>query len=242
MMVGGGVSSLLARAKRKLKKTVANLGVRKPESFGLNQLDVKLASYVNFRRGFFVEAGANDGVAQSNTLYLERYRSWKGLLIEPVPELMLKCRSNRPTAIVEQCALVNSDFPEGAIEMEFCNLMSVVRGSGGIFASDEAHIAAGRQYLKPGEVPYTVKVPARTLTSVLDAHGIRRVDLLSLDVEGYEGDALRGINFERHAPRYILVEANNVADVEDALGNRYELLVQLSKHDRLYRLRMDKRS
>ena len=32
--------------------------------------------------GFYIEAGANNGVAQSNTLELEK-RGWSGLLIEP---------------------------------------------------------------------------------------------------------------------------------------------------------------
>ena len=33
--------------------------------------------------GFFVEAGAWDGVYLSNTLFLERQRNWTGILIEP---------------------------------------------------------------------------------------------------------------------------------------------------------------
>jgi hypothetical protein len=31
-------------------------------------------------RGFFVEAGAHDGVDISNTLYLEKKLGWRGLL------------------------------------------------------------------------------------------------------------------------------------------------------------------
>ena len=33
--------------------------------------------------GFFIEAGAYDGLFQSNTLYLENQRNWTGLLVEP---------------------------------------------------------------------------------------------------------------------------------------------------------------
>jgi hypothetical protein len=71
---------------------------------------------------------------------------------------------------------------------------------------------------------------------VLRAHGIERVDLLSLDVEGFEGQVLRGLNFHRYAPRYIVIEVNDLNDVENALENRYDLLAVLSHHDRLYRL------
>jgi len=33
--------------------------------------------------GFFVEAGAWDGVYLSNSLFFERVRNWTGILIEP---------------------------------------------------------------------------------------------------------------------------------------------------------------
>ena len=92
-------------------------------SFALNALDLQLAGKVRKRRGFFVEAGANDGVSQSNTLYFERYLGWRGLLIEPIPELWEKCRRNRPKAIVEKCALVSLNYPEREIDMRYCNLL-----------------------------------------------------------------------------------------------------------------------
>jgi hypothetical protein len=38
------------------------------------------------RDGFFIEAGAHDGVEASNTLYLEKKMGWKGLLVEPNPD------------------------------------------------------------------------------------------------------------------------------------------------------------
>ena len=37
------------------------------------------------KRGFFVEAGANDGERASNTLWMEEKMGWTGLLIEPDP-------------------------------------------------------------------------------------------------------------------------------------------------------------
>ena len=38
------------------------------------------------RDGFFVEAGAHNGVEASNTLYFEKKMGWKGLLVEPNPD------------------------------------------------------------------------------------------------------------------------------------------------------------
>ena len=52
----------------------------------LNYIDDKLEKYLDFRNGFFVEAGAYDGVDQSNTYYLEKEKGWNGILIEPIFE------------------------------------------------------------------------------------------------------------------------------------------------------------
>ena len=38
------------------------------------------------RNGFFIEAGAHDGVDISNTLYLEKQLGWTGILVEPNPD------------------------------------------------------------------------------------------------------------------------------------------------------------
>ena len=97
----------------------------------LTSLDIKLAEQLQYRGGYFVEAGGNDGISQSNTAYFERYLGWKGLLIEPIPDLAARCKANRPQAIVECCALVAKDFPNSVVEMHYCNLMSLVRGARG---------------------------------------------------------------------------------------------------------------
>jgi hypothetical protein len=63
------------------------------------------------------------------------------------------------------------------------------------------------------------------------------IDLLSLDVEGFELSALRGLDFSRHQPRFILVEARYREEVHEFLSGLYELLAELSCRDLLYRLR-----
>lgn len=222
---------------RATRPLLERTGVLRPATFGLDGLDRKLLKYINYRSGIFVEAGANDGLSQSNTVYFERYLGWRGLLVEPLPDLAAKCRTNRPDSIVEQCALVAGRDTRNTVEMTHCNLMSLVDGAWGSAQADLAHIERGQKYLREGDVVRNVLVPASTLTVLLERHNFNHVDLLSLDVEGFEPQALLGLDFDKIAPKWILVEANHPEAVEAALRGRYGLIAELSHHDRLYCLK-----
>ena len=41
--------------------------------------------FKQIKNGFFIEAGADDFVKSSNSLYFEQKYNWTGLLVEPVP-------------------------------------------------------------------------------------------------------------------------------------------------------------
>src|SRR5262245_53916520 len=94
------------RFVRRLAETV---GSDRYSHVALNDLDRKLARYLDYHDGFFVEAGANDGIRQSNTYWFERFRGWRGILVEGVPELVAAARRNRPGARVFEAALVAND-------------------------------------------------------------------------------------------------------------------------------------
>jgi FkbM family methyltransferase len=203
--------------------------------YGLDGLDRKLEPYIDFDNGIFVEAGANDGETQSNTAYFARHRGWRGLLIEPIPELAALCRVVRPESTVENCALVASDADGRSVPMTYCGLMSVVDGGWSDPAAERAHVETGRQI--QSLTTYRVEVPGRSLSSLLDQHGLAHVDLLSLDVEGFERQALEGLDIQRHRPGFILVEARFREQIDELLLPYYEAAAQLSHHDVLYRAR-----
>lgn len=203
-------------------------------SFGLNSLDLKLEPYLSgIKNGFFVEAGASDGVNQSNTLFFEKEHGWRGLLVEAIPELAEKCRSNRPAAIVENAALISKDFREPAVTMRYAGLMSVVKGGMLTKTEEDEHVRIGLKRLNAES--REISVPAGTLTGILEKHGISKIDFLSLDVEGYELQALQGLDFGKYRPSYILVEARYKDDIDSFMKSvGYNEIAKLSHHDYLY--------
>lgn len=214
----------LKRARRSLCEAVGVLRYSRP---ALHAIDRQLERHLDFDAGVFIEAGANDGVRQSNTYYFEKIRGWTGLLVEPVPELAAECRRNRRGPVIE-AALAATDVPGATVDLHVAGLMSTVAGALGDAAATARHLELARVQRDLPE-PRCVRVPARTLSAVITAAGLARpIDLLSLDVEGAELEALRGLDLARHAPRFICVEAREPAAVAALLGRRYELVTVLS--------------
>jgi FkbM family methyltransferase len=212
------------------------LGSDKYSRPSLNDLDHKLEGYLDFKGGFFIEVGANDGFSQSNTYYFERMKDWKGILIEPIPALYQRCRRTRKRSAVYQCALVSAQYQQDSITMTYANLMSLVQGARKSTSGDQDHVDRGVEIQREVTAPYQVTVPAQTLTSILDEEGVSSIDLLSVDVEGYEYDVLQGLDLSRYRPRYILVEANYYDEINSYLTeNGYSTVDRLSEHDILYR-------
>ena len=220
--------SNLLESLRGLKRRITG---EKAPSYALDNLDHRLEPFLDFRDGFFVEAGANDGVQQSNTLYFERHKGWTGLLIEPIPDLAEKCRQNRPDCIVEHAALVAGDYPEDTVELRYCDLMSVVKGGLESEERELEHVEKGEQFLREDEEIHQVSSPARTLSSILLSHDIQEIDLLTLDVEGYEAQALKGLDFQRHRPKNILIEVREFGEIKDVISEHYRHLATLAVHD-----------
>jgi FkbM family methyltransferase len=222
----------LGRARRRALERRGSYRYSHP---ALHEMDRKLDAIIDRDAGFFVEAGGHDGYTQSNTYFLERVRGWRGMLVEPMPEMAAEARRNRPASHVFQCALVALDHPGGQVEMEFGDLFSTVR---------EGRADAQGSWVSNGLVlgwrDHRVElVPARALSQLLDEFGVSEIDLLSLDVEGYEPQALRGLDLSRHAPAWILVEMHDLQAGREAigeiLGDRYVEHELLSPLDVLYR-------
>ena len=161
--------------------------------------------------GFFIEAGANDGIAQSTTIRLDK-SSWSGLLVEPSPQAFERLVENRKDAILANVALVGDDsvsalrgtFADGSL-MGTADPKLVLRDP----AKPRTRFAVVMKRLrKRARVKPKIRmksVPATTLDKLLAEHSIREVDLFVLDVEGFELEVLRGFGFSPK-PRVVVIE------------------------------------
>ncbi len=198
---------------------------------GLHGIDAKLDRYLPQGTGVFVEVGAFDGYRYSNTYFLERFRGWHGVLIEPIPESFRRCVRERPRSQVFNYALVAPGGPS-TLTMSFGGPLSAERSKPRLKTELDPGICYG------WEETYEVTVPARSLTAVLEEAAVKSIDFLALDVEGAEVDALRGLDLDRYAPRYLLVETNGAQQaIADILAPRFLFVEHFSENDAFYRRR-----
>ena len=206
--------------------------------FGLNDLDKKMEQFINFDGGFFVEIGANDGVTQSNTLYFERYRGWRGVLVEPSQMNFFKCRANRAPETKTYCAAcVPFGYAERFVPITYSNLMSVSELPGSDLPDVGQHLQVSRQFLQPYEDVFTFGAEARTLNDILiHAQAPSSIDFFSLDVEGVELPVLQGVDHEKFRFKNLLIECRAPQRMNEYLqANGYRFDQALSQHDYLFR-------
>ena len=181
----------------------------------INNLDKKLLKYLNFKDGFYIECGANDGINQSNTWFFEKSLNWRGILIEPNKKIFEELKKNRSSKnIFENVALVSESFSK-KIYLTNNNLESKVTGN-----IDNNNI----------------EVFTSTLNHILKKNKIYKINLFSLDVEGYEVEVLKGLNLNFFDIDYILIETNDFDKINFMLKNcNYRFEEKLSFHDYLFK-------
>jgi FkbM family methyltransferase len=153
-----------------------------------NGVDDFLLSELAIDKGYACDVGANNGRSGSNTLLLEE-KGWIVLCIEPNPLLETDGRGCRKLWRQVACGAVDED------EREFLSV------GGHPYAS-----YSGLELRYGGTSTTEISVKVRTLDRLLEEAGFPRLDLLTIDVEGYEDEVLKGFTVERWKPQFIVVE------------------------------------
>jgi len=171
-------------------------------------IDAIIQTFNGMKNGVFVDVGAYDGVTWSNSLALEKYLDWKGICIEPIPEVFESLTKTRSVKCV-QSAITDYDG-----EVEFVHVEGYAEMLSGITQTmNTSHIERIESEIRNhGGRKEVLKLRAEKLQTVLDREEIDRIDYMSIDVECGELAVLKGINWDKTSIKLVSCEINQYTD------------------------------
>jgi FkbM family methyltransferase len=181
--------------------------------------------FKNKESGFFVEVGCIDGRRFSNTLTFEE-RGWKGLCIEAHSSYIELLKKNRLNSIVVHCAAAEKDEDDVPFYANSRGSLSTLD------VTKENYFRQNYGAWFTGFEKQTVN--KRRLDSIFRQYGIKDIDILSLDIEGYEIEALKGIDLSDFRPLVFVIESDSqkheIALDEILLSKGYTKFYRLSQN------------
>lgn len=203
--------SLLSRLYAKIPRTLqaaSRLAMDLTRTYRLNSWSqdgedrILCEIFKNCPQGFYVDVGAHHPRRFSNTYFL--YRSgWRGLNIEPDPDLSFAFRVFRPRDAFVSAAV--AEIPNTGILFRFLDPA----------LNTLDPVTAQVRRTEGWDVRDKIPVRISPLRTILSEHGVDHIDFLNIDVEGLDLQVLKSIDWQRHAPSVIAVEVrtDDVLDV-----------------------------
>ena len=180
--------------------------------------------------GTYADIGGYDGVTGSNTLFLEQWRGWTGVLVEPVPSQLAKARAQR------RCDCIGLAVAATEGTAEFVEVTDGFTQMSGLASSyDPVMLTRLRADLRHAE--RNIAVQTRTLSRILTDAGIPHPDFVSLDIEGGEVTVLAAFPFHAHRVGIWAIE-NNTASGDIGMIMRaagYDL-IEFAGPDEIWRI------
>ncbi|OYU50594.1 MAG: hypothetical protein CFE31_03355 [Rhizobiales bacterium PAR1] len=144
--------------------------------------------------GYYVDVGAGHPVAD-NVSFHAYLKGWRGLVCEPQADLAAMYSTIRPRDTVIDYLVGKA---EGTVPFHRVDRLH------GFSTIVESHAKGAEQF---GAGYHTEEMRIRPLAAVLAEHNAPHVDFLKIDVEGAEADVLNGMDWSKHRPSVLCIEA-----------------------------------
>jgi FkbM family methyltransferase len=164
-------------------------------SYTQNLEDYHLSlAFAGQKTGFYIDVGGGHPVADNVSFWFYE-RGWRGIVVEPQPDLAALHPRVRPRDTVVQ-SLIGRE----AGEIDF-HIVDRLHGFSTMLAQ---HAQRAKRF---GVGYRTVRMPVMTLAQLCARYQVEAIDFLKIDVEGAEADVLAGGDWRRYRPKVVVVEA-----------------------------------
>jgi FkbM family methyltransferase len=151
------------------------------------------------RGGFYLDVGCAWANKANNTYYLEKHLGWTGIGVDALADYAAGWAEHRPRSRFANYLVTDHAGTEDSFYTS--------ESSPGLSSTDRG-LAAGNLFGDNVET-VEVKVPSITLDLLLEQEGVEKIDLLSMDIEGHEPQALAGFDIERFQPELVVIEGKD---------------------------------
>lgn len=155
--------------------------------------------------GVFVEVGA----ARPDYLSISasfRSRGWKIIAMEPNPAYQAAYREHGIEVLPYACG----ERDEDNVDFSVVDSHNTAYEGGGVTFESFSSLSIKDSYaaLKPNLDVKPIKVKLRRLDTIMAEHApdVREIDIVSVDVEGWEMEVLKGLSFPRFKPKVLIIE------------------------------------
>jgi FkbM family methyltransferase len=208
LAVGIVIGRLRARSRSRLERHAVSAYSQEGEDLLLDKI------FSGQTKGFYVDVGAHHPSRFSNTRRLHE-RGWRGINIDPSPAAKTAFDAARPVDINLQLAIDETPGERTWFEIDEPAVSTLSRE----LAAERAHDGRWTQQRES-------LVPARPLRDVLHEHvpkGVH-IDLLNIDVEGWEMPVLRSNDWDLFPPRVVMIESRAEAWPDALTSSEYQFL------------------
>jgi FkbM family methyltransferase len=172
---------------------------------------------------FVLQVGANDGIRDDAVGPFIRRCRWRGLLLEPLPDIFGELRNTYRGN--DRVSLVNAALADRDGEMtlyrvqrvpgvpENCHGLGsfyrdIVMRHSGAFAEFERHIAEE-----------TIK--AVSFSTLVREQNVEKIDVMVIDTEGYDFEVLKLIDFQQFRPELVLYEHVHLSNEDREAASQF---------------------
>ena len=181
-------------------------------SYSQNFEDIVLNRvYSQEKNGFYIDVGAGDPIAYSNTALFYN-RGWRGINIEPSSKYFPKLEEKRPRDINLNIAISNQVGEIEFLELEEPWLSTV-------------NVEEGRKLATRRGLTSSIRtVKCKTLDQIVSEYSIEYVSFLKIDVEGHENEVIEGFSFLVR-PKILVIEALSPLTQHDLVPSPWKTIL-----------------
>ncbi len=183
-------------------------------------LDLILSDYCHNRSSAtFIQVGANDGVMNDPVFSLVDKYNLNGILIEPQPDIFRLLEKNYENKKSDRFILVNAAISSSDGRRNLYRIRpdpSIPDWVTGLASFDRDVILKHANWSDaPPDLESLIEIESVatiTFPSLFEKYSINQVDILLIDVEGYDGEILRMFEVEKWLPSVIQFETKHLDD------------------------------